>query len=849
MAKRKRKNKKTNYFLVFLKVLLLLMLTGILAVLGVFYFGGYYGRVKVMKDEADTFVNESTKETFVPSQTGEIYDSEGTLISETLPEKDSNYLTTNQIPELFKSAIISIEDKNFYKHGGVDYKAIVRAAKEFVVHRQITQGGSTITMQLARGIFLNNGRSWERKVEEIFISWDLEKKYSKEQILEFYLNNIYFMNGYYGIASASEGYFNKTPDQLDLSQIAYLCAIPNSPTYYDPLTHPDHTIERRNLILRNMLEDEVISQGEYDQAVGEEIVLDLSAGKKSDLNENTYVLTYTYKCATEVLMQIEDPDFSFRYDFASDEERAAYDKIYNELYDACLAKLFKGGYKVYTTFDLDMQQELQDCVDEELAGFEDTADDGKYKMQGAAVCIDNSTGQVVAMVGGRSQEEIDTALSLNRAFQSHRQPGSSIKPLVVYTPAFERGYYPGTYVEDEEIEDGPKNYDGSYMGEIELKEAVQRSLNTVAWQVYQDVTPKYGLSKLKAMHYSMIVDSDNTLATSLGGFTYGVEPVEMASGFCTLQNDGKYRIPSCISRIDDYRGNTIYTYEGTTSKVYDKNAAREMVSVLQGVMEEGWGTGRGLRLNNGMPCAGKTGTTDEAKDGWFCGFTHYYTTAVWVGCDTPESVRNLQGASWPGRIWKNFMNIIHEDLEPVAFKDYDHAKEDRALKDQESRDDDWGGGYEQTENAATKKTTKTEDPNAAKTTTPGKSTETDTPSNNNDKPSEQNTGGGSGGQPSGDTGGGESGGGSVGQPSGDTGGGESGGGSGGQPSGDTGGGESGGGSGGESSGDTGGGESGGGSGGESSGNTGGGESGGGADNGGEPSGDNGGGDASAQAQE
>ena len=751
MAKRKRRKKKTNYFLVFLKVLLLLILTGMLAVLGVFYFGGYYDRVKAMKDEADMFVSQSTKETFVPSQTGEIYDSEGTLISETLPEKDSNYLTINQIPETFKNAIISIEDKKFYEHGGVDYKAIVRAAKEFVVHRQITQGGSTITMQLARGIFLNNGRSWERKVEEIFIAWDLEKKYSKDQILEFYLNNIYFMNGYYGIASASEGYFNKTPDQLDLSQTAFLCAIPNSPTYYDPLTHPDHTVERRNLILRNMLEDQVIAQSEYDQAVAEEIVLDLSAGKDHNLNENTYVLTYTYKCATEVLMQIEDPDFNFRFDFASDEERAAYDKIYNELYDACLAKLFKGGYKVYTTFDLDMQQELQNCVDEELADFEDTADDGKYKMQGAAVCIDNSTGQVVAMVGGRSQEGIDAALSLNRAFQSHRQPGSSIKPLVVYTPAFEKGYYPGTYVEDEEIEDGPKNYDGSYMGEIELKEAVQRSLNTVAWQVYQDVTPRYGLGKLKAMHYSMIVDSDNTLATSLGGFTYGVEPVEMASGFCTLQNDGKYRVPSCISRIDDYKGNTIYTYEGTTSKVYDKNAAREMVSVLQGVMEEGWGTGRGLRLNNGMPCAGKTGTTDEAKDGWFCGFTHYYTTAVWVGCDTPESVRNLQGASWPGRIWKNFMNIIHEDLEPVEFKDYDHAKEDRALKDQESSDDD--GGHEHTENAATKKTTKKEDPAKAKTTTvkPQQQTETQTDSTTPEENAGTGTSTGSGGDSGGST--------------------------------------------------------------------------------------------------
>ena len=811
MATRKQKKKKTNIFVVILKTLLLLLLVGILAVLGIFYFGGYYTRVKAMKDEADAFVSESTKETFVPTQTGEIYDADGDLISEMHPEKDSNYLTSAEIPDLFRKAMISIEDKNFYKHGGVDYKAIVRAAKEFAVNRQITQGGSTITMQLARGIFLNNGRSWERKVEEIFIAWDLEKKYSKDQILEFYLNNVYFMNGYYGIASACEGYFNKTPDQLDLSQVAFLCAIPNSPTYYDPLTHPDHTIDRRNLIIRNMLDDGVISQGEYDQAVSEEIVLDLSAQDEATRNENTYVLTYTYRCATEALMQIEDPDFSFRYDFASDEERAAYDKIYNELYDSCLAKLFKGGYKVYTTFDLEKQQILQDCVDEELADFEDTADDGKYKMQGAAVCIDNSTGQVIAMVGGRSQE-IDSALTLNRAFQSNRQPGSSIKPLVVYTPAFEKDYYPGTYVEDEEIEDGPKNSSGSYMGEIELKEAVQRSLNTIAWKVYQDVTPQYGLSKLKAMHFSTIVDSDNVLATSLGGFTYGVKPVEMASGYCTIYNDGKFRNPSCISRIEDYKGNTIYTYDGTSSKVYDINAAREMVSVLQGVFEEDWGTGRGLKLNNKMPCAGKTGTTDEAKDGWFCGFTHYYTTSVWVGCDTPESVRNLQGASWPGRIWRNYMNLIHEDLEPVGFKDYDHAKEDRALKDQESHDDD--GHDDKPQDAATKKTTKKETTPAAATnkvvvpdTTP-EGTEDGSGEGGSNSGSGSSTGGGTEGGGSGSEGGGSgsgSEGGGSGSEGGGSGSGSEGGGSGsgseggGSGSGSEGGGNEGGGSGSEGS--------------------------------------------------
>ena len=828
MAKNERnRKKKRNPFLIFLKALLLLILTGMLAVLCIFYFGGYYDRVKAMKDEADMFVSESTKETFVPSQTGEIYDADGNLVSETLPDKDSNYLTYSKIPDLFKQAIVSIEDKSFYKHNGVDYKAILRAAKELVMRRQITQGGSTITMQLARGIFLNNGRTWERKIEEIFIAWDLEKKYNKDQILEFYLNNIYFMNGYYGIASASEGYFNKTPDKLDLSQVAYLCAIPNSPTYYDPLVHPDHTVVRRDLILANMLKDGVISQGEYDHATNENIVLDLSGNKKSNLNENTYVLTYTYKCATEVLMQTEDPDFSLRYDFASDDERAAYDKVYNELYDACLAKLLKGGYKIYTSFDMEMQEELQTCVDEELEDFTDTADDGKYKMQGAAVCIDNSTGQVVAMVGGRSQE-IDAGLTLNRAYQSHRQPGSSIKPLVVYTPGFERGYYPGTLVEDQEIEDGPKNFDGGYMGQIELSEAVQRSLNTVAWQVYEDITPKYGLSKLKAMHFSEIVDSDYTLATSLGGFTYGVEPVEMAAGYCTLQNDGKYRIPTCIKKIVDYKGSTVYSYEGVSSKVYDKNAAREMVSVLQGVMEEGWGTGRGLRLNNSMPCAGKTGTTDDAKDGWFCGFTHYYTTAVWVGYDTPQSVRGLQGAAWPGRIWKSFMNLIHEELEPVAFKDYDRAKEERALRDQEWDDDDWD------HHEPSKTPTPTLTPSL--TPTPTQAPVVPTPTLAPTKPEEPDNGGDSGGGSGQDIGGGDNGG--------DNGGGDNGGDNGGGDNGgDNGGGDNGGDNGGgDNGGDNGGGDNGGDNGGGDNGGDNGGGDNGGDNGGGDNGGDNGGGD-------
>lgn len=737
----RKKKKRRNPVIIILKALLLILLVVILGGLCFFYFGGYYDQVAAMKTEADELVSASTKETFVPTQTGEIYDADGNLISETVADKDATYLTIDKIPQTFIDAFTSVEDKNFYRHGGVDYKAIFRAAWEAVRNKEITQGGSTITMQLARGVFLSNERTWQRKVEEIFISWDLEKKYTKDEIMEFYLNNIYFANGHYGIEAASEGYFSVDPDALDLSEVAFLTAIPNSPTYYDPITNADHTVERRDLILENMLEDGKITQDEYNAATSETITLKVSSGNSEALLANNAVLTYTYKCATEVLMQEEG--FVLRYDFASDEDRAAYEESYNSKYDDCEDELYRGGYKIYTSWDMDKQAQLQDCVDDVLSVFTDTDEEGQYEMQGAAVCIDNSTGMVIAMVGGRTQEE-SASLTLNRAFQSYRQPGSSIKPLAVYTPAFEHGYYPNTIVEDKKIEDGPSNAGGGYRGKMKLSEAVQRSLNTVAWQVYEDITPQVGLFYLKKMDFSMIVDADYTLATALGGFTYGVEPVEMASGYATLENDGKFRTPSCITEIEDYAGNPIYQNDHAQTEVYEENAAREMVSVLEGVLEESWGTGRGLQLDNDMPAAGKTGTTDEAKDGWFCGFTHYYTTAVWVGMDTPESVYSLQGASYPGSIWQQYMNLIHEGLTPVAFEEYDHDEEDEALEDQDDDDDKKKKKKKHSDTDSSSETVTTEEEDTVDTQTID--TWETPPSQSNDTSNSSNAGGNQGSQ-------------------------------------------------------------------------------------------------------
>ncbi|WP_242871211.1 transglycosylase domain-containing protein [Pseudobutyrivibrio sp. YE44] len=601
-------------------------------------------------------MRRSSPETFRQIETSVVYDDHGDTISVLKGEKDVYYVPFEEIPTYVTQAIISIEDKKFYQHNGVDYKAIARAMYAMIRKKEITQGGSTITQQLARTIFLTNEKTWQRKVEEIYIASEMEKKYSKDQILEFYLNNIYFANGYYGIKAAAKGYFSKDLGELSLSQICFLLAIPNSPTYYDPVANPENTIKRRNLILKAMLDDGVISSSTYKSAIAEEITLTRTSGTK-----NNYVETYIYYCATRALMEVNG--FEFQTDFTTDKGKAGYEKAYEEAYNQWNQSLFTSGYRIYTTIDLDLQKQLQEVIDTNLEEFTDVNEEGIYALQGAAVTIDNKTGKVVAIVGGRSQEV--TGYTLNRAFQSFRQPGSSIKPLIVYTPSLERGYTPETVVIDEKLEEGPENAGGAYSGEITLREAVAKSKNTIAWQLYEELTPKTGMEYLKKMGFSHIEKDDYGMAACLGGFTIGVSPLEMAKGYETLYNDGYMRNPTCIEKITDAKGEVIYEKEEEEIEVYQENAARTMTDMLQSVLTDG--TAKGINLGE-MPACGKTGTTNSNRDGWFVGYTSYYTTSVWVGYDLPKQVPGLTGSSYPAKIWQEYMLKAHEGLTPVPFK-------------------------------------------------------------------------------------------------------------------------------------------------------------------------------------
>lgn len=655
-TKKTKKHKKHRKFWLVVKVIVLLLLLTIL-ISGLFLYFKYGKDIFAMQDEAKALVQASTTETFRTSETSIAYNSKGKQIAVLKGDKDAYYLDIQSIPDYAKTAMIVTEDKKFYSHNGIDFKGIVRAFWALIKNNgEKTQGASTITQQLARGVFLNTDKTYERKIREIFIAMELEEKYNKDQILEFYLNTICFANGYYGLEAAAKGYFSKSCQELSLGQIAFLCAIPNNPTLYDPEKNFDNTIKRKNRILDQMLSDGKINQVEYDEAYNEEIKLKIQQVKKRD-----YIQTFITYSATRALMKVNG--FQFKNEFDTEEEEEIYDSEYNDEYATAQKMLLNNGYRIYTSIDLKKQKELQSAVNSNLSSFKEKGTNGMYAMQGSAVCIDNKTGRVVAVVGGRSQKT--EGFSLNRAYQSFRQPGSSIKPLVVYTPTLERGSTASTTVHDYKFKDGPSNSSGRYYGYVSLRFAVEQSLNTVAWQLFQKLTPEVGLKYLLEMNFNRIVASDYYLPSSLGGLTYGVSALEMASAYAALENNGKYREPTCIVKILDSEGNIIVDDEIKEKKIYKTDAANSMVDIMKGVMVRG--TAHGHSLSNGMVSAGKTGTTNDKKDGWFCGFTPYYTTAVWVGYDSPKTVNDLYGSTYPLRIWETYMNAVHAKLEPKDF--------------------------------------------------------------------------------------------------------------------------------------------------------------------------------------
>ncbi len=622
-------------------------------------------KISKMKSQADAMVAASSDATFKSDKTTLIYDCNGQKIANMLGEKVMYYRDLEDIPKDLQNAFIVMEDKKFYEHRGVDFFAVVRAVLANYNANEIEQGASTITQQLARNVFLNQEVTWQRKIQEMYVALALERTYSKDKILEYYLNNIYFSNGYYGVEAAANGYFGCSASELTLSQQVFISAIPNNPSKYDPLVNLENTVSRRNLILEKMYEDKVITQTAYETALAEEIVIN-----RPQVRKYNSVETYVKYCATRELMR--QRGFEFRYEFSSDEDYNYYMEGYHSFYSRCQQELFAGGYAIYTSIDMDKQQILQDKIDTVLSRDNSVNQEGVYQFQGAAVTIDNATGNVVAIVGSRSQEL--EGYTLNRAYQSHRQPGSAIKPISVYLPYLIAGNYPSSMVKDEPIQGGPVNYDGLYMGEITATDALRFSRNTPAWRIYEELTPRNCMSYLFQQEFKKVYMDKNNMSGAIGGHTYGVTAEEMAGAYATIANDGIFRYTTCVSRIEDAAGEPVVDTSKRGTQVYPKNESLMMKQMLKKSHTDG--TANHATLDSAI-AGSKTGTTNNDWDYWYVGFTHYYTTSVWIGYDTPKTISVWGEAA---TIFKMYMDEIHRNLAVVDFADYDHTKENEYLK-------------------------------------------------------------------------------------------------------------------------------------------------------------------------
>ena len=602
-----------------------------------------------------------SKDDFIMKEDTVVYDANGKKVG-SVNAGSYKYVSINDISPYIYDGYIAVEDKRFKTHGGVDLVATMRAGVSLLKHNmEITQGGSTITQQVIKNNLLTQNKSYTRKIAEILLAPTIESKFTKAQIMEFYCNSNYYGNKCYGVGAASRYYFGKKCADLEPQEAAMLIGLSNSPASYNPVLHPQAALKKRNRVLKTMCNDGVITPKEYKAAVKKKLKIK-QLSEEGSSNE-TYVISYAIHCSAISLMEKED--FKFKYVFDSKEDYQKYNKTYSKAYNEKIESIRSGGYKIYTSINMKKQKKLQKSVDEGLAfNKEKDNDSGKYALQGAAVCVNNETGYVEAVVGGRGKND-----QYNRAYLAARQSGSAIKPLIDYTPGFESGMYsPSTIVNDNKFTNGPSNAGGAYYGSVHIREAVARSLNTVAWQVLDNISVKYGLSFLDKLHFHNIsyIDNDN-MALSLGGFTEGVRVVDMAKGFSTLANNGSCSDRTCVKKIEHVSDGVVYKNNNEKTQVYSEDAAWMMTDVLKGVFNESYGTGRKLKLENGQICAGKTGTTNSSKDVWFCGYTKYYTTVVWAGYDTPRAMPGASGASIPGVIWKDYMDKIHEKLKPQDF--------------------------------------------------------------------------------------------------------------------------------------------------------------------------------------
>ncbi|MBD3109023.1 penicillin-binding protein [Bacillus sp. AGMB 02131] len=561
-----------------------------------------------------------------------ITSADGQLISQIANEEKRINLTGEEIPQLLKDAFVIAEDRQFYEHKGVDFIAVGRAIIKNVEADDIVQGGSTITQQLARNIYLTHEKSYNRKLSELLYSLQLERQYSKEDILEMYINAIYFGNGVYGIEAASQFYFNKTTSSLTEGELLFLAAIPNNPSLYDPLVNYENTKMRQERII-DQLQSKLDMDGKQVTEIKSENVT-ISTGKKIDLYPD-YV-TYVEQELRQLIARNEN--LTEILDSNDEKARGNAEASLNQK----VTEVLESGVIIHTALDSALQNKAQNALQQGLP----------YRdIEGAVAVIQHHTHELVSLLGAKTYKKY----SFHRGFQSYRQPGSAIKPLLVYAPYLERtGASLNSTVNGAAFCSGdycPQNYGGASIGNISLKKAFIHSYNTTAVRLLSQNGIDESFSYLNHFSFKKISEEDYRLPTALGGFAYGMSPLELTSAYSSFQ-DGFYQPARSIRMITDLEGNKLYEWNDEPVQVWNAQTVSKMRSLMSAVIKEG--TARSANFASDGYIGGKTGTSNGTKDLWFVGLNADYTTGVWVGKDRPG---NIEYAGQPQlMIWRNIMS-------------------------------------------------------------------------------------------------------------------------------------------------------------------------------------------------
>ena len=590
-----------------------------------------------------------------------IYDQNGEMASKISNSKIEG-VRINQIPKEVQYAVISTEDQRFYKHNGLNYIGIFRALFQNMMSGEVVAGGSTITQQLAKNVFLTHERTYTRKVKEWILTKKMERTYSKDEIMERYLNHIYFGDGAWGIQNAAGTYFGKDVSELTLGESAMLAGIIKAPSALSPIKHIEKAVERRDLVLSLMEKEGYIDRSDVEKAKKEKIVL------KDKEKDDQYKGNYPYYV-----------------DHIIEEAIQQYDLTENEV--------LSGGLHIYTALNPTIQNAAEEVYQNDNLFPQSQSD---QLIQSGGIFINPSTGGISALVGGRGDH---TFRGFNHATQLIRQPGSTMKPLAVYTRALEKGYNPFDLLEDQPLNlDGyqPYNYDKQFRGRVTMYEALIHSYNVPAVWLLDQIGLQEGVEAVERFGIPL-QEEDHSLSLALGGMSKGTSPLKMAQAYSTFANNGVMVEAHAIQIIEDAKGETLGEWQNKTTKVTEPEIAQNITYMLKGVVEKG--TGKNAQVN-GLEVAGKTGSTqlpfeNEAgtKDHWFVGYTPELVGAVWLGYDQTDQDHYLPSSSSATApiIFKEILSKSSSEISNKAFniapieKKYKQEVQKRAEEEEKIR--------------------------------------------------------------------------------------------------------------------------------------------------------------------